>query len=104
VLGLVADLAGLLGGAMMAWLALDISPGLFRTRLLDVDVTHYVVGLAKAPFFAVIIGIVGCFQGMQVKGNTESLGRLTSRSVVQAIFVVILADSTFSIIFAAAGL
>ena len=104
VLGLIADLSGLLGGAVMAWLALDISPWLFRTRLLDVDVTHYVVGLAKAPFFAIIIGIVGCFQGMQVKGNTESLGRLTSRSVVQAIFMVILADSTFSIIFAAAGL
>lgn len=103
VLGLIADLAGLLGGGVMAWVSLDISPGLFRTRLLDVDVTHYLVGLAKAPFFAVIIGVIGCFQGMQVKGNTESLGRLTSRSVVQAIFMVILADSVFSVLFAAAG-
>lgn len=104
VLGLIADLSGLLGGMIMAWLALDISPGLFRTRLLEVDVTHYLVGLSKAPFFAVIIGVIGCFQGMQVKSNTESLGRLTSRAVVQAIFMVILADSTFSILYAAAGL
>lgn len=104
VLGVIADLAGLLGGALMAWFALGISPGLFRTRLLDVDVIHYTVGLAKSPFFALIIGVIGCFQGMQVKGNTESLGRLTSSAVVQAIFMVILADATFSILFAAAGL
>ena len=104
VLGLIADLSGLLGGVLMAWFELGISPGMFRTRLLDVDVIHYLVGLSKAPFFAVIIGVIGCFQGMQVKGNTESLGRLTSRAVVQAIFMVILADSTFSILFATAGL
>ncbi len=104
VLGVIANIAGLLGGTLMAWYELGISPGLFRTRLLDVDVIHYVVGLAKAPFFALIIGVIGCFQGMQVKGNTESLGRLTSSAVVQAIFMVILADATFSILFAAAGL
>lgn len=104
VLGLIADLAGLLGGVLMAWYELGISPGMFRTRLLDVDVTHFLVGIAKAPFFAVIIGVIGCFQGLQVEGNAESLGRLTSRAVVQAIFMVILADSTFSIFFAAAGL
>ena len=104
VLGVIADIAGLLGGTLMAWFELGISPGLFRTRLLDVDVIHYVVGLSKAPFFALIIGVIGCFQGMQVKGNTESLGRLTSSAVVQAIFMVILADATFSILFAAAGL
>ena len=104
VLGLVADLAGLLGGMLMSWFALGISPGAFRTRLLDTDVSHYVVGLVKAPFFAVIIGVVGCFQGLQVEGNADSLGRLTSRSVVQAIFMVILADATFSILFATAGI
>jgi phospholipid/cholesterol/gamma-HCH transport system permease protein len=60
--------------------------------------------MAKAPFFAIIIGVIGCFQGMQVQGNAESLGRLTSRAVVQAIFMVILADATFSLFFAAAGI
>ncbi len=104
VLGLIADLAGLLGGMLMAWFELGISPGMYRTRLLDVDVSHFVVGLVKAPFFAVIIGVIGCFQGMRVQGNAESLGQLTSRAVVQAIFMVILADATFSIFFAAAGL
>ncbi len=103
VLGLIADLAGLLGGGLMSWYELGISPGMFRTRLLDTDVTHFLVGIAKAPFFAVIIGVIGCFQGLQVEGNAESLGRLTSRAVVQAIFMVILADATFSIFFAAAG-
>lgn len=104
VLGLLADLAGLLGGVLMAWFELGISPGMFRTRLLDIDVTHFLVGIAKAPFFAVIIGVIGCFQGLQVEGNAESLGHLTSRAVVQAIFMVILADATFSIFFVAAGL
>jgi phospholipid/cholesterol/gamma-HCH transport system permease protein len=102
-LAVVADLAGLLGGGLMAWYTLGISPGLFRTRLLDTDVTHFIIGVVKAPFFALIIGVVGCFQGLQVKGNAESLGRLTSRAVVQAIFLVILADASFSILFAAAG-
>ncbi|MDT8855437.1 ABC transporter permease [Paracoccaceae bacterium Fryx2] len=104
VLGFLADIAGLLGGAMMTWYELGISPGMFRTRLLDTDVSHFLVGIVKAPFFALIIGVIGCYQGMQVEGNADSLGRLTSRSVVQAIFMVILADATFSIFFAALGI
>jgi phospholipid/cholesterol/gamma-HCH transport system permease protein len=101
---LVADIAGLVGGALMAWAELGVSPGVFHTRLLDVDVSHFLIGMAKAPFFAAIIGVIGCFHGMKVEGNAESLGRLTSRSVVQAIFAVIVADAAFSILFAAAGL
>ena len=104
VLTLIADLAGLLGGAVMSWLVLGISPGEFRTRLLDIDVSHFLVGMSKAPFFAVIIAVIGCFQGLQVQGNAESLGQLTSRAVVQAIFMVIVADATFSILFAAVGI
>jgi phospholipid/cholesterol/gamma-HCH transport system permease protein len=103
VLGFLADIAGLLGGALMSWYELGISPGMFQTRLLQTDVSHFVVGIAKAPFFAVIIGVIGCYQGMQVEANADSLGRLTSRAVVQAIFMVILADATFSIFFAAVG-
>lgn len=104
VLTVIADLAGLLGGAVMSWFVLGISPGEFRTRLLDIDVNHFLVGMAKAPFFALIIAVIGCFQGLQVKGNAESVGQLTSRAVVQAIFMVIVADAAFSILFAAAGI
>ena len=104
VLGFLADIAGLLGGALMAWFELGVSPGTFQTRLLATDVSHFVVGISKAPFFAVIIGVIGCYQGLQVESNADSLGRLTSRAVVQAIFMVILADATFSIFFAAVNL
>lgn len=103
VLGFLADIAGLLGGALMSWVELGISPGMFQTRLLQTDVSHFIVGIAKAPFFAVIIGVIGCYQGLQVEANADSLGRLTSRAVVQAIFMVILADAIFSIFFAAVG-
>lgn len=104
LLGFVANMAGLVGGALMAWIELGISPGEFRTRLLmDTDVSHLLVGLSKAPVFALIIGVVGCHQGMQVKGDTESLGSRTSRAVVIAIFLVIVVDALFSIFFAIWG-
>ncbi|EEX16504.1 ABC transporter, inner membrane subunit [Citreicella sp. SE45] len=105
LLGFIADMAGLVGGALMAWIELGISPGMFRTQLLNnTDVSHLLIGLAKAPVFAVIIGVVGCHQGMQVKGDTESLGNRTSRSVVAAIFLVIVVDAMFSIFFAVWGI
>ena len=59
--------------------------------------------MVKAPFFALIIGIIGCYQGMKVGGDAESLGRLTSASVVMAIFMVIVVDALFSIFFAIVG-
>lgn len=101
ILGFVADLAGLFGGGLMAWIELGISPGQFRSQLLaNTDVSHALVGLSKAPVFAMIIGIVGCHQGMLVAGNAESLGQHTSRSVVIAIFLVIVVDAVFSVFFA----
>jgi phospholipid/cholesterol/gamma-HCH transport system permease protein len=105
ILGLIANLMGLFGGALMAWIDLGISPSMFRTRLIEgTDVTHVFVGLVKAPVFAVIIGVVGCHAGMQVKGDAESLGRMTSNAVVTAIFSVIVADALFSIFFAQLGI
>ena len=105
ILGLVANVMGLFGGALMAWIDLGISPSMFRTRLIEgTDVTHVFVGLVKAPVFALIIGVVGCHAGMQVKGNAESLGRMTSNAVVTAIFAVIVADALFSIFFAQVGI
>jgi phospholipid/cholesterol/gamma-HCH transport system permease protein len=104
LLGFVADIMGLLGGAVMSWVELDVSPGMFLTRLHEsVDVWHYLIGLIKAPFFALIIGVVGCFKGMKVGGDAESLGRLTSSSVVLSIFLVIVADAMFSVFFGIVG-
>jgi phospholipid/cholesterol/gamma-HCH transport system permease protein len=104
LLGLVADLAGLVGGALMSWVELGISPGMFRTRLVEnTDVQHFLVGIVKAPFFALIIGIIGCYQGLKVESSAESLGGRTSKSVVMAIFMVIVVDALFSIFFATLG-
>jgi phospholipid/cholesterol/gamma-HCH transport system permease protein len=104
VLGFVANMAGLLGGALMAWIDLGISPAMFRTQLVtDTSVSHALVGLAKAPVFAMIIALVGCYQGLQVAGNTDSLGSRTSRSVVVAIFLVIVVDAVASIFFSIWG-
>ena len=104
VLGFVANMAGLFGGALMAWIELGISPAQFRTQLAaNTSVTHALVGLSKAPLFALIIAVVGCYQGLQVAGNTESLGSRTSRSVVVAIFLVIVVDALASVFFSVWG-
>ena len=105
ILGLIANVAGLLGGALMSWFELGISPAMFRIRLIEgTDVSHLIVGMVKAPVFALIIGIIGCHAGMKVKSNAESLGRMTSSAVVAAIFAVIVADALFSVFFARVGL
>lgn len=104
ILGLIANLAGLFGGGLMSWIDLGISPAMFMTRLVEgTSIDHVFVGLVKAPFFALIIGVVGCHAGMQVQSNAESLGRMTSNAVVTAIFAVIVADAVFSIFFARIG-
>ncbi|ATX67795.1 STAS domain-containing protein [Roseinatronobacter bogoriensis subsp. barguzinensis] len=105
ILGAIANVMGLFGGAMMAWIELGISPGMFLTRLLeDTSVDHVLVGFVKAPVFAMIIGVIGCHAGMQVGGNAESLGAQTSAAVVRAIFMVIVADALFSVFFAIMGI
>jgi len=104
ILGLLADLSGLLGGAMMSWITLGISPPMFLSRLSDTGVGNVIAGLVKAPVFAVIIGVIGCHAGMKVGKDAESLGRMTSAAVVNAIFAVIVADALFSVLFAEIGL
>lgn len=104
ILGLISDLAGLFGGALMSWVELQISPATFITRLVEgTDVSHFLVGLSKAPFFALLIGLIGCQAGLRVKGTAESLGKMTSSAVVAAIFAVIVLDALFSIFFAQLG-
>lgn len=103
-LGFISDMFGLIGGAVMSWIELGVSPAVFQSRLsTNTDVWHFSVGMIKAPFFALIIGIIGCYQGMKVGGDAESLGRRTSASVVWAIFMVIVMDALFSIFFALVG-
>jgi phospholipid/cholesterol/gamma-HCH transport system permease protein len=104
VLGLIANAAGLFGGALMSWIELGVSPGMFITRLYETtDIWHLAIGFIKAPFFAVVIGVIGCYEGMRVEGSAESVGRLTTTSVVLSIFSVIVIDAIFSIFFAELG-
>ncbi|MCK7594018.1 MlaE family ABC transporter permease [Pseudomarimonas salicorniae] len=100
LLSFVATLAGILGGALVGSLALDISPVMFVTRLQEMtDIRHLWVGLVKAPVFAFLIAVVGCLEGFKVEGSAESVGRHTTSSVVQSIFLVILFDAMFAIFF-----
>ncbi|SDX73012.1 phospholipid/cholesterol/gamma-HCH transport system permease protein [Ruegeria halocynthiae] len=104
ILGFVADMAGLIGGALMSWIDLGVSPGMFLTRLKEnTGVAQLAVGMIKAPFFALVIGVIACWQAMQVKGSSESVGQRTTASVVQSIFMVIAIDALFSIFFSELG-
>jgi phospholipid/cholesterol/gamma-HCH transport system permease protein len=100
MLTLCANLLGILGGALMAWVSLEITPPQF-TRQLQSGLYAWTlwIGLIKAPFFAFIIALIGCYEGFQVARSAESVGRLTTLSVVEAIFFVIVADAAFSIVF-----
>ncbi|TYO91230.1 ABC transporter permease [Oceanicella actignis] len=105
VLSFLAMIAALAGGLLMSWIELGVSPGMFLERLhAQTDVKHFLVGISKAPVFALIIGVVGCHQGFLVGGSAESVGRRTTASVVIAIFSVIVADALFSVFFAELGI
>jgi len=100
LLTVYTDVMGILGGMVMARAQLDVSYGTFLDRLDDaITLRSYLIGVGKAPVFAGIIALVGCYQGFQATGSADSVGRQTTRSVVQAIFLVIVADALFSIVF-----
>lgn len=101
ILTFFAMISGIFGGMLVAWLGpTDVTPILFLARLNDsVSMNHFWVGLSKAPFFALIIAIIGCRQGLAVTGSVESLGNRTTSSVVQAIFAVITMDALFAMLF-----
>jgi len=95
-----ADIFGVLGGMIMTKAFFGTQYGDFLNRFQDVvDLTTLFVGLSKAPVFALIIAMVGCFQGLNVTLNADSVGIQTTKSVVQAIFLVIIADAIYSIIY-----
>ena len=105
LLSFYADVMGLIGGALMAWIELGIHPNTFLARMQEaVEVRHLAVGLVKAPVFAGVVALVGCFQGLRVTGSAESVGRLTTTAVVQSIFLVIIVDAAFSVAFARMGI
>lgn len=100
-----ADIMSLLGGLTAAWLSMGISPASFLSALREcIQAKHIVIGLAKAPVFALVIACVGCFLGFQVKGGADAVGRLTTRSVVESIFLVILLDALFALLFSLTGI
>ena len=100
LLTVLADVMGLAGGALMSMAVIDITLVQFMERLKDVvPLWAFWVGLIKAPVFGLLIGLVGCREGLNVVGSAESVGRHTTKSVVVSIFLVIVADALFSIFF-----
>jgi phospholipid/cholesterol/gamma-HCH transport system permease protein len=100
-----ADMMGLLGGGVMSVLLVDVSFGQYW-RLLNnaISLNTFAIGMVKAPVFAFLIALVGCFEGLRVTGSAESVGRLTTRAVVEGIFLVIIFDALFSILFSYLGI
>ena len=100
LLTFVATLAGLFGGMIVVWGALDLAPSFFLQRIIDdVGITHFWIGLSKAPVMAMVIAGIGCRQGMEVGGDVESLGRRVTAAVVHAIFAIIMIDALFALVY-----
>ena len=105
LLTVYADVLGVVGGMVMARSELDVGFADFIDRLQHaLLLSDFLVGIGKAPVFAGIISVIGCFQGFQVAGDAESVGRRTTVSVVQSIFLVIVADALFSVVFNRLGI
>ena len=105
VLTFLGSISALVGGGLVAWLYGGISPDIYTSRLIEaISLTHFKVGMLKAPFMGLMIGIVACAEGLQVKGSAESLGLKTTDSVVESIFLVIVLDGLFAIFFASIGM
>lgn len=105
LLTVFADMVGIFGGMVMAHIFLAVEIREFAERIPEVvPLSSFLIGVGKAPVFAVIIATVGCFQGFRVRGGAESVGQHTTASVVQAIFLVIIADAVFSILFSWLGI
>jgi phospholipid/cholesterol/gamma-HCH transport system permease protein len=103
-LGFFADMIQIAGGALMAYLTLGVTFTQFFTQFqAAVGLQHLWVGMIKAPIFAFVIAMVGCFHGMQVSGSAESVGQQTTLSVVQSIFLVIVIDAIFAVVFEEIG-
>ncbi|WP_245637071.1 ABC transporter permease [Azospirillum thiophilum] len=104
LLAFYADVMGLFGGAVMAYATLDITFGQFIRQLhVAVGINTVLAGLIKAPVFALVIAMVGCYEGLKVSGSAESVGIMTTKAVVEGIFLVIVIDAVFSVLFSMLG-
>jgi phospholipid/cholesterol/gamma-HCH transport system permease protein len=102
LLTFAAMLAGLAGGLLVSWAALDMSPVYFLERMhAAVPARHFWIGMSKAPLLAILIAMAGCRHGLFVGGDVESLGSRVTRAVVQAIFMIIVFDAIFALIYMA---
>jgi phospholipid/cholesterol/gamma-HCH transport system permease protein len=105
ILSFIGSMAALYGGGLVAQFYGGMGPQVFIARLHEaVSVTSFEVGIIKAPFMALAIGIVACSEGLRVKGSAESLGKQTTTSVVKSIFLVIVLDGLFAVFFASIGM
>jgi phospholipid/cholesterol/gamma-HCH transport system permease protein len=105
VLGFISAMMGLLGGGLVVWMELGMSPAMYIERLREaVDLWDAGVAFIKAPIFGLAIAMIGCFEGMKVEGSAESVGQRTTASVVEGIFTVIVLDALFSILFVKLGI
>jgi phospholipid/cholesterol/gamma-HCH transport system permease protein len=105
LLSFLGAMAALYGGGLVAWLYGGINPTVFISRLRDaISLQTFEVGMIKAPFMALVIGLVACVEGLQVQGSAESLGTKTTDSVVKSIFLVIVVDGAFAMFFASIGI
>lgn len=101
LLAFLADMASLLGGGLVAHVYGGIEPQTFLARLRSgIDMSTFMVGIIKAPFMALIIGVIASIEGLSVEGSAEALGRRVTSSVVKAIFMVIIVDGLFAMFFA----
>ncbi len=99
-----ADVMALIGGALMCYFQLGITVPAFIRQLHEaVNVNTFLVGMIKAPVFAYVIGMVGCYEGLNVERNAASVGKLTTRAVVESVFLVIVLDAGFSVMFSILG-
>jgi phospholipid/cholesterol/gamma-HCH transport system permease protein len=104
LLGFYSAMIAIMGGGIFCWISLDIPPVTFIARIREVvPETDLWQCLIKAPVFGLIIGMAGCFQGLQVESNAEEVGLRTTTAVVQGIFLVIVLDAFFAVFFTEIG-
>ena len=104
LLTFIGDITGLMGGGVMAIAVLGLDVSTYIDKLHEtVDMQHFMAGMIKAPFAALIIGLVGCLEGLSVAGSAESLGKHVTSAVVKAIFLVIILDAVFAMFLSGIG-
>jgi phospholipid/cholesterol/gamma-HCH transport system permease protein len=105
MLSFISEISALVGGGLVVWVYGGVTPEASLARLKEaIDLTSFTVGMVKAPFMAIVIGVIAAIEGLEVEGSAESLGMRTTASVVKSIFMVIVLDGIFAVMFAALGL